>query len=233
MTSMCQPKNVIDGISQGRVAACAPAHPAEKVAKRVVVEFTASAEFSDKLERAKEVLSHKYPNGKLEHILSDALEVLLEKKDPERILARAAERLQNKAKDEISNKVEDRRDEKTNENHSQRDANKTRLAARSPIKIRNRYLPTSIRSVVWRRDGGQCSFVLPSGKRCGERKFLEYDHIKPFALNGEHSAANVRLLCRSHNCYSESLSLRSFPENFQNRIEKRVSKKFSPLFVRL
>jgi 5-methylcytosine-specific restriction endonuclease McrA len=126
---------------------------------------------------------------------------LLEKKDPERKLARAAERQQKKNKEETPKCAEDQRDEKSEESHSQRNAKEQQYEVKAQSKIRNRYIPSMVMAAVWKRDGGECSYVLPSGKRCGERRFLEFDHVKPFALSGEHSAANVRLLCRSHNHY--------------------------------
>ena len=36
------------------------------------------------INRAKLILRHKYPEGRLEDVLSEALEILLERKDPEK-----------------------------------------------------------------------------------------------------------------------------------------------------
>ena len=52
--------------------------------QRVHFGFNGSADFLAKYERARELLRHKYPAGKLEDILDDALEALLDKKDPDR-----------------------------------------------------------------------------------------------------------------------------------------------------
>jgi CRISPR/Cas system Type II protein with McrA/HNH and RuvC-like nuclease domain len=43
--------------------------------------------------------------------------------------------------------------------------------------------------------------VSDEGHRCEERSGLEFDHIKPFAIGGDSSASNVRLLCSTHNQY--------------------------------
>ena len=51
--------------------------------KRYVVQFTGSETLNNKLKRAREVLSHKYPNGKCEEIIEEALEALLAKIAPE------------------------------------------------------------------------------------------------------------------------------------------------------
>ncbi|MBI3019589.1 MAG: hypothetical protein HYY61_06855 [Deltaproteobacteria bacterium] len=56
--------------------------------KRFKIEFSASENLAKKIQRAKEILRHQYPQGKLEDILDEALELLLEKKDPERKVQR-------------------------------------------------------------------------------------------------------------------------------------------------
>jgi hypothetical protein len=66
---------------------------------------------------------------------------------------------------------------------------------------RSRTIPSAIRHAVWWRDNGQCTFVYPNGKICGERMGLEIDHIKAFVYGGEHTIENLRLRCRQHNAY--------------------------------
>lgn len=46
--------------------------------------FNASTTFLAKYERAREILRHKYPSGTLEEIMTEALEALLDEKDPDR-----------------------------------------------------------------------------------------------------------------------------------------------------
>ena len=43
------------------------------------------------------------------------------------------------------------------------------------------------------------------GRRCGERGFLEFHHLKPYAVGGEASVANIELRCRAHNTYESDL----------------------------
>jgi len=52
---------------------------------------------------------------------------------------------------------------------------------------------------VARRDGMRCSFVSAEGHRCQARERLQYHHERAFALGGEASTDNIRLLCQSHN----------------------------------
>jgi hypothetical protein len=51
------------------------------------------------------------------------------------------------------------------------------------------------------RDGGRCAFVAKDGHRCGERRFLEFHHIQPYAAGGRATLDNIQLRCRAHNGY--------------------------------
>src|SRR5262249_27979259 len=44
-----------------------------------------------------------------------------------------------------------------------------------------RRIPASVRREIWERDLGQCTFLSDSGRRCGSRHFLEFDHVIPVA----------------------------------------------------
>ncbi len=56
-----------------------------------------------------------------------------------------------------------------------------------------------IRRAVYQRDAHQCQWPLHSGQICGEKRFLELDHIVPLARGGPSSLENLRVLCRAHN----------------------------------
>ncbi len=58
--------------------------------------FDCSAELQEKLQRVKYLLSNKYPSMRLEFVLDDALEALLEKIDPERRHARRIDRVRKR-----------------------------------------------------------------------------------------------------------------------------------------
>jgi 5-methylcytosine-specific restriction endonuclease McrA len=62
-----------------------------------------------------------------------------------------------------------------------------------------RHIPRAVRRAVRERDGDCCKYSSPDGKRCGCRKFLEFDHIVPIAKGGESTVENLRLVCRTHN----------------------------------
>jgi hypothetical protein len=65
----------------------------------------------------------------------------------------------------------------------------------------SRHIPAEVKRAVWLRDLGRCAFVGTSGRRCTEHGFLEFHHVKPFAVGGEASVTNVQLRCRRHNDY--------------------------------
>ena len=50
--------------------------------RRVHISFSADEELAKKVERAKQLLSNKYPQLRLEHVFNEALDVLLDKIDP-------------------------------------------------------------------------------------------------------------------------------------------------------
>jgi 5-methylcytosine-specific restriction endonuclease McrA len=65
----------------------------------------------------------------------------------------------------------------------------------------SRQIPRAVRRVVWARDGGQCAYASPEGRRCSERTFLEFHHVVPYAEKGPPTAENIALRCRRHNQY--------------------------------
>ena len=73
---------------------------------------------------------------------------------------------------------------------------------RESAKAGGRYVPAEVRRAVWERDGGQCTFVGPGGRRCPARTLLEFDHVEAFACGGEATVEGMRLLCRAHNQYA-------------------------------
>jgi hypothetical protein len=60
---------------------------------------------------------------------------------------------------------------------------------------RSRRVAAAITRDVYVRDEGRCTFVSSDGRRCGERRFLEVDHVVPWATGGGETAANCRLRC--------------------------------------
>ena len=59
-----------------------------------------------------------------------------------------------------------------------------------------------MKRAVRQRDGDQCTFISESGRRCTERKHLEFDHVHEVARGGEATLDNIRLRCREHNQFT-------------------------------
>ena len=70
---------------------------------------------------------------------------------------------------------------------------------------RSRHVPTEVARAVYLRDGGACTFCSEDGRRCGARRFLELDHIRPWAEGGKSTASNLRLRCRAHNLQAANI----------------------------
>jgi len=146
--------------------------------ERVRITFAADKDFLQMVEAAKILLSGKYPKGiSMEDIFAEALEVLIDKKSPEKRL----ERRKSKPAREVNDPTPKR-----------------------TIKLTTRHIPLILRDEIFKRDGGCCSFVSPSGQRCGSKWDIEIDHVQPFIMGGDHSYENLRLLCRAHNAARNS-----------------------------
>ena len=84
-------------------------------------------------------------------------------------------------------------------------ARKTKEPNRSQAQTQSeptnsRYIPAATRNEVWKRDGGQCTFIDPGSKlRCSARHSLQFDHKIPFGFGGTNAPENIRLLCPAHN----------------------------------
>jgi hypothetical protein len=68
---------------------------------------------------------------------------------------------------------------------------------------RSRAIPIFVKRIVINRDGQSCNYIHPlSGKRCGSKYRLQFEHIRPFAKKGTHSNDNITILCQSHNLFA-------------------------------
>jgi hypothetical protein len=84
-----------------------------------------------------------------------------------------------------------------------------------------RDLPAALRRKVFKRDGGQCTFMSADGRRCTARRGLEFHHIVPFAAGGRATLSNITLRCRAHNRYEAE---QFFGRPMQEMIPPRAAK---------
>ena len=83
---------------------------------------------------------------------------------------------------------------------------------------KSRYMPAAVRHFVRRRDGGQCCFVNEQGRRCTERRGLEFHHEDPFGRGGDHDPERICLMCKQHNAY---LAERDYGKDVMERYRKK------------
>ena len=149
---------------------------------RIRVGFDAAAVIAPLLERVRQLLRHKYPEGRLEDLVREALEDYLDRKDPQRRQELKAAKAARAAEPPAS-------------------GNEARSGERFLRALTTgRYIPAKVKSAVWARDDGRCAWREADGWPCGSKDWLEYDHVKPFANGGRSDdPRNIRLLCRVHN----------------------------------
>jgi 5-methylcytosine-specific restriction endonuclease McrA len=156
-------------------------------AERVRIGFDAATALMRLIERARQVLRHKFPEGRLEDVVREALELLLDRRDPQRRLQlRVAATLGATAALRAQGAGEERDD------------------GRLPTRFlrayaSGRYIPAKVKTAVWARDDGRCAWRFEDGTLCGSRDAVEYDHVIPYAKGGRSEYRNLRLLCRAHN----------------------------------
>jgi hypothetical protein len=87
----------------------------------------------------------------------------------------------------------------------------------------SRHIPAEVKRTVFLRDLGRCAFVGESGRRCGERGFVEFHHVKPYAAGGEATVENIQLRCRRHNDYEAKLYFgREGPNDGSGRVREEA-----------
>src|SRR6185503_7271750 len=80
-----------------------------------------------------------------------------------------------------------------------------RTTGAAAARDRPRHIPAAVKRAVWLRDGGRCRFVARGGRQCSAQGFLEFHHVRPYAVGGKATAENIELRCRAHNAYEADL----------------------------
>jgi hypothetical protein len=186
-------------------------------AARYKVQFTASEQLVGKLRQAQELLRRQVPDGDPAVICERALDLLIES------LLKKRFALPGRKSAAVQRQPGGDRGPAPAEGASSRPAvgsaataepdaapredstvGQTGAASGAGKPPRSRYIPAAVRRQVAERDGLQCSYVGPDGKRC-ERRDVEFHHLTPFARGGQHRVENVTLRCRAHNAFQAEL----------------------------
>ena len=173
--SLFQPAPEVDACEKNDYSRNGSEHsestPEQNVEKRVLIRFSVSPEFMEKLERVRAIAWHRLPpRATYEDIFEFVLNEYLERHDP-------------------ANKQKRR---------EKRSKGAAHVSESEPVPGK-RYIPAEVRDQVFERDGGQCTFVGINNHRCTSTQALQIDHIVPVALGGTSTADNLRLLCAKHN----------------------------------
>ncbi len=146
---------------------------------RYRVQFTVGQETYDRLRRMQALLRREIPDGDTGLIFEQALALLAQKVEREKMGSAARPR----STQAVRKVIRPGADEPWSE------------------QSRSRHIPNQVMRAVWWRDRGQCAFVSNAGRRCTERNYLELHHIQPYAMEGPATVDNISLRCRRHNQY--------------------------------
>jgi hypothetical protein len=134
------------------------------------LQLNTSPTLKEKLELARDLMSHANPTGDLAIVVERALDVLIEKLQKQRF-------------------------GQTSRPSRPREFDRSK-AAQPEARAR---IPNDTRRTLVQRDGLGCTYIGEDGQRCNARAFLQIHHELAWAKGGADTADNLRLLCRAHN----------------------------------
>jgi hypothetical protein len=187
--------------------------PSAGHARRVVVEplaparyrvqFTASADLHDKLERLRALMRSSVPDGDLAAIIDRAVTEKLERLESRRFGRNRVPRKILVAGNGSPSAGKDSPAAGTGSSSAGKGPAATGDGSRSTESTppTTRHIPAAVRRAVYERDGGRCGYVDERDRRCTAREGLEFHHRRPFGHGGGHSVENISLACRAHNAY--------------------------------
>ncbi len=152
-------------------------------ATQTEIRFTANQELMQKIEKLRGLLSHQNPNPSYAELFDMLAELALKRLDLEK---------------------------KPERKPAGKPATLTPPAEVALPTEKSRNIPQALRTQVWKRDRGQCTYENnKTGVRCGTKHLLEFHHIQDFSVGGQHTLENLTLRCRCHNLYAAIQTLGS------------------------
>jgi len=212
MALLSRPEPVALPVSPAKATGKPLGHVAPLSPRRYKVEITIGEQMHDTLRQLQDLLSHQIPSGDPALVIERALEDLLKKTlktktamtDRPRKATPKREVERNNQSQTALRPILRERDSDTNDAMSKNRAagvatSQTTETISSTSGTRSRAIPAEVKRQVWQRDGGSCAFTDAKGRRCDQRRFVEYHHDLPYAHGGEHLVENIELRCRAHN----------------------------------
>src|SRR5688500_311977 len=154
--------------------------------QRYNVQFEASEEYVELVERAKALLFHRSPRPDLGDLHLRAMRALVAELERETYAVTKRQRVARRSAPETADEQLGRAEPEPEPQPE-------------PPRRRGRHIPAAIRRAVFERDAGRCTYRSDSGERCRETARLELHHSIAFAQGGKHRLDNVTLHCRAHN----------------------------------
>ncbi len=143
--------------------------------ERYGLHLTISRELKEKLELARDLMSHANPAGDLALVIERALDPFLEKLQSRRFGMTGRPSLEPTLK------------------------KKTTEPTKRQGPRKRQHIAQETRRDVTSRDGLRCSFVGQNGVRCTSRAYLQLHHEHAWAKGGSDEANNLKVLCAAHN----------------------------------
>jgi len=157
----------------------------ESLSGELRIHLTIKKDLKKKMEKARELLAHQIKGHEITELLDLVFSDYLKRHDPI--------------------EMGKRREARKKQRELKKNASTLKSKESSPQvpgwnQKPTRHIPNATRDEVFKRDKGVCQFRDPkTGKACGSSYKMQVDHCYPFALGGDHSIKNLRLLCAVHN----------------------------------
>ena len=183
--------------------------------------LTLSAEQKEKLELARDLLSHANSRGDLALVVERALDELISRLEKRRFGFARPRAAHDCTEASAATNGGEQRPTKlgaakvpvheqptsvapTGETHVVKaHAREVRPSAPAAIdregQRRRKHIAHATRRDVLARGNIRCAFVASDGQRCHARAFLQFHHRRAWACGGNDTADNLELLCRAHN----------------------------------
>jgi hypothetical protein len=165
---------------------------------RYKYQVTISGETLEKIRLAKDMLGHAIPSGDDAAVLDRAFTVLLAKLAKDKFGDARNPRMASCSSRASGPPTTD----PMNAAASPTTAAPVSATRRGVMRKTSSRAPcAAVKREVWLRDLGRCAFIGTGGRRCNERRFVEFHHVDPYALGGEATVEGTQLRCRRHNDY--------------------------------
>jgi hypothetical protein len=146
------------------------------------LHITVSKRLLDKIDAARDALSHSHPGASRDEVIEAALDLVLERAAKRRGIVKNP----RKRTPEIATPPES--------------ATPVGRSRRARGDRSDRHVAAEVRRAIWERDGGRCQWKMEGGGVCGSTYQVELDHVVAYAKGGRIATAeDGELLCRPHN----------------------------------